>query len=226
MKILFSGCSFTYGYELDNPEKERYSHFVGKRFDAEDINVSDCGASAHMVVFHLMNHIERYGKPDAVVVQWPPYIRSELWNSHWDRKMASMAPQDYLIHWDALDHQKHSKYYFENIHNDAIAFDRWFMQMYAMENVMRQMDLPYVTISVDKGVWDCPAYDNLAYHPIYGPYVQETPAAIYGDILPQVRINTAEEFKDRWCKPGGHPNEQAHRLIAHHVIRKLKEVVV
>ena len=240
MKILFSGCSNTWGDELDDPEAQRYSRLVAKHFDAEDINVSDCGASVHMVSTFAMNYIKQYGMPDAVVIQWPPYIRSKFWRVR-KKRLASLTPQDWMpSNKKPDDHKEWSKYYFENIYNEAIAVDRWFIEMYAMENVMRQMDLPYVTISHNQ--WPAlaqracnrhPLYvghkniqkvEKLDYCPIYAPYLQTIPASIHGDIIPPVNGNVnVPEYSARWLKPRHHPNEEAHGLIAKHVIKKLEE---
>ena len=237
MKILFSGCSNTWGDELDDPEAQRYSRLVAKHFDAEDINVSDCGASVHMVSTFAMNYIKQYGMPDAVVIQWPPFYRSEFWRNR-KRRLASLTPQDGICN-KPDDHKEWSAYYFANIHNDALSADRWFVEMVAMENVMEQMEMPYVTISHNQ--WHEAAQQSCNCHPdyverdikktydldfcpIYAPYLKKIPASIHGDIIPPVdgNVNTPE-YSARWLKPRHHPNEEAHGLIAKHVIKKLEE---
>ena len=58
--ILFTGCSYTYGDELDNPEKERYSsYFEGK-------NIARCGWSNDSIVRSVIENEKGY---DKVVVQ-------------------------------------------------------------------------------------------------------------------------------------------------------------
>ena len=238
MKILISGCSNTWGAELDNPLGERYSRLVSDHFNADEINVSDCGASVHMVSTFALNHIKYYGKPDAVVVQWPPFFRSEFWRIR-KKRLASLTPQDGSCN-KPDDHKEWSAYYFANLHNDALSADRWFIEMYAMENVMKQMEVPYVTISHNQWHEDAQRSCNchpdyverdikktydLDYCPLYSPYLKEIPKAIHGDILPpdeDGNINS-KKFHDRWLKPKGHPNAEGHQRIAEHVIKKLEE---
>ncbi len=242
MKILFSGCSNTWGDELDNPETERYSYHVAKHFNAEEINVSDCGASVHMVATFALQWIKYNGKPDVVVIQWPPFQRSEFWRIR-KKRLAALTPQDFREgSTKPDDHQSWAKFYFQEIHNDSLACDRWFLEMYAMENVMRQMGIKYVTISHNqwhhKAASACNNCDPdkhskitmainkihmIDYCPIYSNHLQQIPEAIHGGILPKENqgVNTPE-FRRKWLKPRSHPNEAAHIEIANHIIGKIE----
>ena len=40
MKILFNGCSWTEGAELENPEEERYSRLVCNELGADEKNIA------------------------------------------------------------------------------------------------------------------------------------------------------------------------------------------
>ena len=45
MKILFHGCSITWGDELEDRENERYSKLVSDKFDTKENNIALCGNS-------------------------------------------------------------------------------------------------------------------------------------------------------------------------------------
>ena len=60
IKYLYSnGCSYTEGYGLDNPEKERYSKFLANKFTAEDINQSAGGGSNQRIFRTTYNWISQ-----------------------------------------------------------------------------------------------------------------------------------------------------------------------
>ena len=59
-KILFGGCSLTWGDELNSfsREKQRYSHIVSKYFNAEEINVSSNAISIPHTIYKLYDAIK------------------------------------------------------------------------------------------------------------------------------------------------------------------------
>lgn len=71
MNILFGGCSYTYGDELDEStrEKERYSHIVCKHFGANEINVAEVGMSIPKTIYSMHNQIKNNPNIDLCVVQ-------------------------------------------------------------------------------------------------------------------------------------------------------------
>lgn len=71
MKLLFGGCSHTYGDEL-NPEtreRERYSHIVSEHFGAEEINVSSNGKSIPATIYTLYEKIKIIPDIDLCIFQ-------------------------------------------------------------------------------------------------------------------------------------------------------------
>jgi hypothetical protein len=70
-KILFGGCSLTWGDELNSfsREKQRYSHIVSKYFNAEEINVSANALSIPQTIYKLYDAIKEDSNIDFCVVQ-------------------------------------------------------------------------------------------------------------------------------------------------------------
>ena len=67
MKLLFLGCSWTWGDELQNREKERYSSIIGKRLNADVVNLGENGFSNHAIArIFLDQNLDQY---DYVFVQ-------------------------------------------------------------------------------------------------------------------------------------------------------------
>ena len=76
MKIYFDGCSFTYGSELENHEKERYSRLICNELGAEEKNYAMGGGSNDRIIRNLMtgNNIEKY---DLAIIQMTFPARTE-----------------------------------------------------------------------------------------------------------------------------------------------------
>jgi len=88
IKYLYSnGCSYTEGYGLDNPEKERYSKFLANKFTAEDINQSAGGGSNQRIFRTTYNWISQNQdklKDTLFVIQLSYPVRNEIWvNRTW-----------------------------------------------------------------------------------------------------------------------------------------------
>ena len=78
MKLLFLGCSWTWGDELQNREKERYSSIIGKRLNADVVNLGECGYSNHAIGRIFLNqNLEQY---DYIFVQLTHPSRAEFFD--------------------------------------------------------------------------------------------------------------------------------------------------
>ena len=50
MKILYNGCSITWGDELTDRENQRYSRLVSNHYNAEEVNLASNGISNDRIV--------------------------------------------------------------------------------------------------------------------------------------------------------------------------------
>ena len=80
MKIYFDGCSWTKGEELEHPQEERYSKLICDELDAEETNLAANGGSNDRIVRNLLveNNIEEY---DAAVIQMTYPARTEYYDA-------------------------------------------------------------------------------------------------------------------------------------------------
>ena len=72
---MFSGCSITYGDELENPEKVRFSR--------HHINIARNGLSNDMIVMRTIEYIEQNPSVDYVVTQFTVPRRSTYWENEY-----------------------------------------------------------------------------------------------------------------------------------------------
>ena len=81
MKILFLGCSWTNGYELglvEDREKYRFSTIIGRKLNAEVVNLSEPGRSNHAIArIFLEQDLSQY---DRVFVQMSHNNRFEWYD--------------------------------------------------------------------------------------------------------------------------------------------------
>lgn len=78
MKLLFLGCSWTWGDELQNRKKERYSSIIGRKLNADVVNLADCGYSNHAIArIFLDQNLEQY---DYIFAQLTHPSRAEFFD--------------------------------------------------------------------------------------------------------------------------------------------------
>ena len=77
MSLCFSGCSITWGAELENPEEDRYSRIVSNHYDISDNNISICGASNDDIVRRTIKYIDK-NHVDIIIIQFT-YISRYQW---------------------------------------------------------------------------------------------------------------------------------------------------
>jgi len=72
---LFSGCSITYGDELENRKKDRFSK--------GHVNIAECGLSNDMIVMRTIEYIEQNPDVEYVITQFTVPRRSTYWENKW-----------------------------------------------------------------------------------------------------------------------------------------------
>ncbi len=75
-KILFHGCSITWGDELEDRENERYSKLVCNNFGVDEKNIALCGNSNDRIVREAIEYLENE-KVDIVILQFTVQSRME-----------------------------------------------------------------------------------------------------------------------------------------------------
>ena len=77
--ILFSGCSITWGDELENRIADRFS----TKFYKQHVNIAECGLSNDMIVMKTIEYIEKYPDVDYVITQFTVPRRSTYYENEW-----------------------------------------------------------------------------------------------------------------------------------------------
>lgn len=79
MSLCFSGCSITWGSELENPEEDRYSRIVSNHYGVIDNNISLRGVSNDDIVRRTIKHIDK-NPVDIIIIQFT-YVSRYQWIS-------------------------------------------------------------------------------------------------------------------------------------------------
>ena len=222
MKLLFLGCSWTWGDELQNREKDRYSSIIGKRLNADVVNLAENGFSNHAIArIFLDQNLDQY---DYVFVQLTHPSRAEFFdkdgitadikNKRLKEKLAKIYEQE-----------KAKLKYKQNIFKNK-------MWQRIMPNVKRFMETGY---KLDGKEWWELYYEEI-YHDKFGDSEE---LLIYSLIRNRLTILNKKHFISSInpkCKVpvdlllnnpkyprarGNHPTNMGHLMIASDIIKLL-----
>ena len=96
--ILFSGCSITYGDELENRIEDRFSK--------HHRNIAECGISNDMIVMKTIEYIEQNPDVDYVVTQFTVPRRSTYWKDEWKSITPWRENTESRVYYKYLDSQE------------------------------------------------------------------------------------------------------------------------
>ena len=215
MKILFSGDSFTYGDELSNREKDRFSRLVSEHYSAEEINRAECGSSNDKIVRDVFEYLHLFNV-DAVVIQFSILRRFDAYKDGW----VGMMPEDTGGKYCHAPEWKKTiaRAYYKHVQNDRKDQERYFGQILLLQSFLKQKKIPYVMLGLESFKY---RQEKIYYNYIKDfcedfEYIIPDLIGAYGseNYCPDLtHINSALH--------GMHPNEKGHSLIADHITSKL-----
>lgn len=198
MKILYNGCSWTYGDELED-KKERFSYLVSQHFNAEEVNVAECGSSNDKITRTTYLALKEHKDIDAVVIQWSNVERAELWDKkHYPYNMIpSMNLGGVRKRPERLEYVTRQKCYYGTF-EDATGHEMLYKNIHLMQLMCKDYGVPlYMTkLKPDKCKESKRGWE----------FVPMT--AIYEKLLPDYSYRM----------PKGHPTPEGHQIIAQHII--------
>ena len=173
MKILFTGCSYTWGDELENREKERWSSY----FNGD--NVGRCGWSNDSIVRSVVENEKGY---DKVVVQLTKIQRM------------------YHPRRDYVPSDDRCRKFYEEYYEDEIGIENYWKNVWVLRRLLGDRLVLLSIVRPQSCIWteDC---EMIVIRDIIG--------------LPEYsrRQGIRRKPNGLYCV-GGHPNRDAHKMIA------------
>ena len=207
MSLCFSGCSITWGDELQNRLIERFSHVVSKHYGCRCVNLGERGSSNDAIVRRTISYLQN-NKADVVVMQFTVVQRIEYFTQK--AEVEGWTPQK-------LDNQSKRNYY-KLMYNDILGCENLWKNIFLFDSYCKSVGQKYVSIIADhyeqtlgkprryykneKGYWRslCQDYEPLLMH---------------RQLLGELDVSP-DHYSMR--EKGGHPTAKAHKLIANKII--------
>ena len=218
MNLLFSGCSITWGDELQSQYTERYSTLVSKHYDAIHSNISECGISNDTIVRNTIKHLQNT-KPDIVVIQYTVHPRFEYYEVKKDP--VKFTPQPTFI--PPQLKETHRDYY-TKVYNDALGAENMWKNIFLFDTYCKSIDQKYVSLIADH-------FERIIVKPdlFYQGHIgywrgmcrDYKPTYIQKDLL-GMEFKSPENYAQG--KNGGHPSAEGHNKMANKVIELIDAI--
>ena len=197
MKILFAGDSFTYGDELIEPEKNRFTKLVCDHFNAAEINRSRKSAGNDEIFLQCIEGLIE--KPDVCVIQLSDLVRITIAGKEIS-SFKTLKPRSENKDLET----KIAKYLFQPSVNNMSAWYRLTKyKLVLVDDFLRSNNIKMVY---------CPRRD-LDF------YLNDDSLSL--DIKRNFLDTEIRKIILNNKMPGGHPNEIGHELIAKEIIKKI-----
>ena len=195
MKILFNGCSWAEGAELENPEEERYSRLVCNELGADEKNIAKGGGSNDRIIRTLTLN-DKLSEYDLIVIQMTLPARTEYWDEDWKRINPKFNFSKYVYQKEGRIDNLESKfrthahfwrYYYTCVTNKTYFDFKEKIQYRTIQSICKAVNVPLILCTINQ--WTKLKFDL------------------------QMEVNGLE--KHRY----GHPTKKSHQLIANEILK-------
>ena len=239
MKILFHGCSITWGDELEDRENERYSKLVSDKFDTKDNNIALCGNSNDLIVRSAIDYLKE-NKVDIVVLQFTVHSRMEwfdkqgfphkftpqLTSSHGKLKLKGNPMSD------ELKQRLHSagKWFYRFVYSDILGVENMWKNMVLFDSYCKANNITFIPLLADH-FHEVIRRPEKFYHEKVGqtgwwkPLYQGLPITyIHEDIIGHKKDGIGDHYYGEYHAEGNHPNALGHQKISEKVIELIEAI--
>lgn len=186
LHICFSGCSITYGDELDDLN-DRFSKVVTDRLGVPEVNLSLCGVSNDYIVRSIIDYCEN-NVVDSVVAQFTIESRMEYFAQDGSHHKFSVQRQKKNV-----EHCNTMGWWYKFVYNKKHGWENLSKNICLLEYYCKSKDIDFIPLWSD--------YMETIDSVYWKPNVKVT--RLHWDIL-------GNDYK----APKGHPNKEGHKKIA------------
>jgi len=238
--LLFNGCSFTKGSELQGKTKDfeyrrinRFSHIISEKTNKTYANIAEGGSSNDCIVRSTIEWFEAGNTCDLAIIQLTHISRIEFISRYAARpvnfspKRIVLSPQEMAENKkDAIDIRESNIIYYRHVYNDNLGFYNFYKNLFILEQYLEKNNIKYFFLKLTgngKSIYP-EQEENLC----WGSCCKHTYLSI-----PSINTTILDMNNKNYCTKdyssegysmlnGKHPNELGHQKIAEYLIQEIK----
>ena len=204
--ILFDGCSWTWGDELENREKDRFSTLVSDHIGKNHVNISERGKSNDGILRTTIEYCEN-NIVDLAIIQFTKISRREILDSKGER----------YIRVNVGNRDDASVMYYKNLNTNADDVANFYKNKFFLEHFFKVKGIPYYFVCLNQK-------KDLLYkrNPSSWQKMSDTkPVTSLYTLFGGNKYDGTPYFNYPHAERGGHPNIRGHQKIAEHILQNI-----
>jgi len=157
--LLFNGCSFTAGAELEGKNKDfeyrdkhRYSQVISERTGKTYDNISRSGNSNDRITRETIDWFERDNTCDLAIIQFTCITRIEFISKH-EQHPTNFCPggiKKWDLKWHTKNNEEHKnaqeahEFYYKHFYNDNIGLYNFYKNLFIIEQYFEKNNIDYI----------------------------------------------------------------------------------
>tara|TARA_B100000927_G_scaffold87402_1_gene70452 strand:+ start:403 stop:1089 length:687 start_codon:yes stop_codon:yes gene_type:complete len=228
MLLFFSGCSITWGDELNDRLNDRFSTLVSNHYNSQHLNISSRGISNDNIVRNTIKYLQNY-KPDVIVIQFTVTSRIEYYQVN--EEPIKFTPQPTFIPPELK--QTHRDYY-TKVYNDAVGAENTWKNIFLFDSFCKSRGQKYIPILADhyepillrpEKFYKTKEKDGFLSNECIGYWRQLCKdiniTLMHYEVLGMDKQNP--QHYAQWAN-GGHPSAKGHKVIANKIIELIDAI--
>ena len=221
--LLFCGCSFTEGGELEGIEKDyeyqrlnRFSHIVSERLNKTYKNISSSGISNDTIVRTTIDWFEQGNTCDMAIIQLTRYNRIEWYDDNGNPVKFSAWMQDVRSYSNRM--------YYSFIDNEAVRVNNYYKNLFLLETYFELKGIKHYFLTLE-------SHSMNKIPSTWKDYHKNNSITKFTDIINDPTYYCEDLYsKNKNNRKfasfnGSHPNELGHQKIAQHIIDNIEPIL-
>lgn len=152
MKLYFTGCSFTYGDELVDPQKSAWPTLVSQKLNFSFLNDAVSGGTNDRNVYKTMLNINDF---DCFFIAWTSCTRFTEYNpvDNFEINFNPSLNLDASLHLsddlkkNYFKYKQYGELYYTHWYNELFEFKKWLQQIIMLQSVLKTLGKKYVMMN-------------------------------------------------------------------------------
>lgn len=167
--LLFNGCSYTKGSELEGidhdceyRDRHRYSHVISERLEKTYDNISVAGNSNDRIVRETLEWFNAGNTCDLAIIQWTEISRVE-YISPYAKHPVHFNPQFVITNWGDKDMRKIKKdyeetqlaheHFYKHYYNTMMGIYNFYKNLYVLEQFFEKNNINHYMIKLSPTIF-------------------------------------------------------------------------
>lgn len=151
MRLYFTGCSHTYGDDLDQPAVQSWPALLANKLGCEFVNDAVSGNANDHITYQIMKNCQDF---DKIYIAWT-YIERFTRYRFDNNYVVNFNPQlNHALYGRDVEFWHYGKMHYAVWYNDLYSFKLWLQNIILVQRYLDSLQKPYVMVNSNNNLID------------------------------------------------------------------------